>query len=187
MGETSKPDKGVSDKVGPEHFKKGSDKDADDGVSDKGSSDKSTGSNYSDNRNKNYLRNVYLLHILLVFPFFLLLCRQKQASIMGYSSKILGYTLLTFMGYSLLKSEITGDWNWGYSDTFNFDKKQQQNNSSRLRLVYIFHIITVVPLLIYYSSDNQQVSGALCSMGLLALMYHGYSYNRSVTSGQWNW
>ena len=38
---------------------------SDKGASDKGSSDKNSNTALSDNRNANYLRNVYLLHILI--------------------------------------------------------------------------------------------------------------------------
>ena len=62
---------GVSEKTGKfighmnikEHF--GNEGTSDKGVSDKGVSDKSTGTGFGDVRNANYLRKVYLLHILL--------------------------------------------------------------------------------------------------------------------------
>ena len=94
------------------------------------------------------------------------------------------------MGYSLLKSEITGNWNWTISQMFNFNMEQNKRNSNRLRMVYIFHIILVVPVLLYANYNkkmHKQIEGMICMLGVLALLYHGYAYWRSETTGQWNW
>ena len=111
--------------------------------------------------------------------------------ILGYDFlTLLGWTLLVFMGYSLLKSEITGNWNWNYMDIFNFKMKQDKKNSVRLRIVYLLHIVVIAPLLLYLRSSkktNIRAEGAICILGILALLYHGYSYWRSETTGQWNW
>ena len=49
------------------------------GTSDKGNSDKGNSEiSYSDTRNANYLRAVYLLHILVVVPLFLACCFGKH-------------------------------------------------------------------------------------------------------------
>ena len=161
------------------------------GVSDKGASDKSTGTGFGDIRNAGYLRAIYLLHILVVVPLFIACCFGKRFKILGNSLfNLLGWTLLVFMGYSLLKSEITGNWNWSYSDIFNFKMKQDKKNSVRLRIVYLLHMIVVAPLLLYTNSSKKVVprlDGAICILGILALLYHGYSYWRSETTGQWNW
>ena len=187
-------DKGASDKLIGVSDKGVSDKGSSDksiGESDKGASDKSTSAGYKDNRNANYLRKVYLLHILIVAPIFLLGCFGLNLKIFGTNLlKIIGWILLIFMGYSLLKSEITGNWNWNLSKLFDFNMKQDRNNATRLRIVYIFHIIIIVPLLLlinYSKKIQKQLQGALCILGIMALIYHGYSYWRSETSGQWNW
>ena len=163
------------------------------GVSDKGTSDKSTGTGFSDVRNANYLRKVYLLHILLVFPLFIFYgCLGKHFKVLGRDScRWLGWILLSFMGYSLLKSEITGNWNWDISHMFDFKMKQDKRNAMRLRIVYLFHLLIVAPLLLYISRHNKKVDekalGSICILGVLAFFYHGYSYWRSETTGEWNW
>jgi len=158
---------------------------------DKGVSDKSTDTGYLDIRNANYLRTVYLLHILIVVPLFLLCCIGIHYEILGIDLlRILGWLLLVYMGYGLLKSEITGNWNWGLSNIFDFNMKQDRRNSARLRIVYIFHLLIIVPLLLYVNynkNTNKQIEGMVCILGILALLYHGYSYWKSETEGQWNW
>lgn len=166
---------------------------SDKGQSDKGVSDKSTGEGFSDNRNANYLRKVYLLHILLVFPLFVLYgCLGKKTKMFGYDLvRIVGWVLLSFMGYSLLKSEITSNWNWTLKDMFNFRMKEDKKNSKRLRLVYLFHLLIITPVLLYFSRNNKKVDekalGGICILGVSAFFYHGYSYWRSETTGEWNW
>ena len=166
------------------------------GHSDKGTSDKSTGTGLSDIRNANFLRVIYLLHILLVAPLFMIVgCR-------GYKNKtllkVIAYTILLYHGYSLIKSEITGNWNWNLSKVFNFNLKKDDKNATRLRIVYLIHLLVVAPLLLYIAFNNNEYNYwnpninkgsliALCSLGIWALIYHGYSYWRSETTGQWNW
>ena len=163
------------------------------GVSDKGTSDKSTGTGFGDIRNANYLRKVYLLHILLVFPLFVFYgYLGKHFKAFGYDScRWLGWILLSFMGYSLLKSEITGNWNWDLKHVFDFNMKQDKRNATRLRIVYLFHSLIVAPLLLYIGRHSKKVDekalGSICILGVLAFFYHGYSYWRSETTGEWNW
>jgi len=166
---------------------------SDKGQSDKGVSDKSTGEGFSDNRNASYLRKVYLLHILLVFPLFVMYgCLGKKTKMFGYDLvRIVGWVLLSFMGYSLLKSEVTRNWNWSLKDMFNFRMKEDKKNSKRLRLVYLFHLLIITPVLLYFSRNNKKVDekvlGGICILGVSAFFYHGYSYWRSETTGEWNW
>ena len=177
-------DKGHSDKgnTNNESFR---------GSSDKGSSDKSTKTGYSDIRNSNYLRKVYLLHILVVVPLLAWCCIGKTIKIMGQDLlRMLGVILLVFMGYSLLKSEITGNWNWKLSQILNFRMPQNKRNSTKLRSVYLFHIIIIVPLLWYVNANkknNKRLGGIVCGLAAFALLYHGYSYWKSETEGNWNW
>jgi len=165
-----------------------------DEVSDKGVSDKTTGTGYQDVRNANYLRMVYLLHILLVFPLFTLFgCLNRHFHLLGYDvCWLLGLLVLVYHGFSLVKSELTSNWNWSLSDALDFNLKPDKRNAPRLRTVYLFHVLIVAPLLLYIGTHNKKkidprALGAVCSLGVLALFYNGYSYWRSETTGQWNW
>lgn len=178
-------DKGASDK---EAFDKGS---SDKGASDKGASDKNSNTALSDNRNANYLRNVYLLHILLVAPLMIYIgCISQKHDTLHPILEVMSYVVVLFFGLSLLKSEMTGNWNWKLSSILNYKESEDPKNSKRLRLVYLLHLLIIAPILYYAcqkGKNNQQVLGMLCILGILALFYHGYSYWRSETTGQWNW
>ena len=39
---------------------------------------------------------------------------------------VLGWIVLGFFGYSLIKSEITGNWNWSMSQFFDFNLDQDK-------------------------------------------------------------
>lgn len=141
-------------------------------------------------RNKHYLKLVYLFHILIVFPLFMFICVNKPLELFGYNiHKLVGRILLLVMGYSLLKSEITGNWNWKYSNMFNFNMKKNKQNATRLRIVYWLHIIIIIPLLL--SSDksvtDNKIKGGFCLLGIIAVLYHGYTLWRSEKIGKWDW
>jgi hypothetical protein len=144
--------------------------------------DKLTGADtgYKNIRNANYLKKIYLFHILIIGPMFLLCCFGIHFHIFGIDLlKTLGWILLVFMGYSLLKSEITGNWNWNLSQIFDFNMKPNRRNSIRLRIIYMFHIIIIVPLLMFINYSNaihKQLEVVFCILGIIALLYHGYSY-----------
>ena len=154
--------------------------------SEKGASDKSTNTALYDTKNKSFLRMVYLIHILVAGPLFILLgCGEyRNKTILS----IVGYSVLLYHGFSLLKSEITGNWNWNLSNAFNFNLKKDNKNSKQLRIVYLLHILLVAPLLLYNSNKiNKKSLGAVCILGVSALLYHGYAYWVSETTGKWNW
>ena len=115
----------------------------------------------------------------------------QHFKILGYNLlKLVGWGLLAFMGYSLLKSEITGNWNWNYTQMLDFNMKQDKRNATRLRIVYLLHILIIVPLLLYIGKNKKtypRIEGSMCILAVFALLYHGYSYWRSETTGQWNW
>ena len=136
----------------------------------------------------------YLFHILLVFPLFTLFgCLNRHFHLLGYDvCWLLGLSVLIYHGLSLVKSELSGNWNWSLSDALDFNLKPDKRNASRLRTVYMFHVLVIAPLLLYIGTHNKKnvdprALGAVCSLGVLALFYNGYSYWRSETTGQWNW
>jgi hypothetical protein len=100
--------------------------------------------------------------------------------------KILGWIVIGIIGYILLKSEITGNWNVNLSNIVDFKIDQDRRNSKKLRLMYIFDIIIIVPVLLFITFKKKTYKHSSSFMGaliLLILLYNGLYYGKSKMTG----
>jgi len=131
-------------------------------------------------------QNVYMLPIIFIVSYvgmawydYLYDCEQKLYSGQGYGASLLSSI---FKPQSRSKKMIDDTYSLANNEPELSSGVQQKLDDERqqyiyTRNVYLFHIITVAPILLYTgyygAKTDERVYPVLLSIGVIALLYHG--------------